>query len=299
MNPPSTDQWPTEPPISFVVPGGPRPGFFGAVDLSLLFPHVQHNVTSTVPINYSVVFIDFPPFAPPRPNDTVNLPFAPQDATLAPKFTLGWRFSGERGGVQLTYRNIASEGNDWITNFDAAGDGALRSRLDLNEVGLNYTTSEHPLGALWSMRWEVGARLATIYHDSQGFGEVLGQKTSNFFIGAGPQAALDLTREIPDTGFALFSRLDAADYFGRIEQKFSERLGDPRATYGFGNSEQDGSQAVPFVGVQAGLSWLSHFGRYRATAGYEFNQWWNTARIGDSRGYVQAQGLFFRSEYNY
>ena len=153
MNPPmSADQWPTEPPISCIVPGGPRPGFFGAVDFSVLFPHVQHNVSSTVPINYNGVFVDFPPFAPPRPMDTVNLPFAPQDATLAPKFTLGWRFSGERGGIQLTYRNIASEGDDWISNFDAAGDGALRSRLDLNEVGLNYTTSEHPLGALWSMR---------------------------------------------------------------------------------------------------------------------------------------------------
>jgi hypothetical protein len=152
---------------------------------------------------------------------------------------------------------------------------------------------------LWSLRWEIGGRLATIYHDSQGFGQVLGQKTSNFFIGAGPQAALDLTREIPDTGFALFSRLDAADYIGRVEQKFSERLGDPRTPFGFGYSEQDGSQSVPYVGVQAGLSWLSHLGRYRVTAGYEFNQWWNTARLGDSRGYVQAQGLFLRTEYNY
>jgi hypothetical protein len=297
--PPPPDQWPAEPPAAFVVPSGPRPGFFGAVDFSLLFPHVKHDVGADVPITYNVIFIDFPPIAPPRSIDNVNLPFASQDATLAPKFTLGWRFDGDRGAVQLTYRNLASEGNDWISNFDAAGDGALRSRIDLNEVGLNYSTTEHPLGALWGIRWEAGARLATIYHDSQAFGQALGQMSSNFFIGAGPQAALDVTREFPDTGFAFFSRIDAADYLGRIQQKFSERLGDPRNPYGFGFSQQDGSQAVPYVGVQAGFSWLSHLGRYRVTAGYEFDQWWNTARIGDSRGYVQAQGLFLRTEYNY
>jgi hypothetical protein len=35
------------------------------------------------------------------------------------------------------------------------------------------------------------------------------------------------------------------------------------------------------------------------TLGYEFNQWWNVARLGNSRGWVQAQGGFLRTEFNY
>jgi hypothetical protein len=294
-----------------VIPGGPEPGFFGTIDLSLLFPHVKHDVRGTVIFAPTSLADDTQPFPRvrrgrgPRPVepwgivDEVRLPFAPQDATLAPKFTLGWRLADGRGAVQVTYRNLASEGSEWLKNFDVLGDGALRSRLDLNEVGLNYSSSERPLGALWSTRWEAGARLATIYHDSQAFGQILGQHTSSFFVGAGPQLALDVTREIPDTGFALFSRIDGADLIGRIEQKFSERIGNPDAPLGFGFGQRDASQSVPYLGLQAGVSWLSHLGRYRLTAGYEFNQWWNTARIGDSRGYVQAQGLFLRTEFNY
>jgi hypothetical protein len=127
----------------------------------------------------------------------------------------------------------------------------------------------------------------------------VGQQSSNYFIGAGPQLALDITREIPNSGLALFSRIDAADYLGQIDQKFSERFGDIDAPLAFGYSERCGSQAVPYLGVQAGLSWLSHLGKYRVTAGYEFNQWWNVGKLNDSRGWVQGQGGFLRTEFNY
>ena len=211
MNPPvSADQWLSEPPVSFVVPGGPRPGFFGAVDLSLLFPHVQHNVVSTVPINYNVVFIDFPPFAPAAIDRYRESSICAAGRYVAPKFTLGWRFRGERGGIQSSPIEIlrvkAPTGfpisTPPATALYAAGSISTKSASTTRPANIR-------LAHLWSMRWEVGGRLATIYHDSQGVWSMLGQKTSNFFIGAGPQAALDLTREIPDTGFALFSRLDA------------------------------------------------------------------------------------------
>lgn len=285
--PPVADLGPTEPPLTFVVPSGPRPGLFGGVDLSLLFPRLKHDVRGSVLVRpYDFV-------------DDVRVPSAPLDATVAPKLTLGWRFADNRGAVQATYRNLATEGSDFIPNFGSIGDASIWSRVDLNEAGINYSTSEHPLGALWSFRWELGARLASIYSDSYAFGYLLSQKTTNHFIGAGPQIAFDLTREIPETGLALFSRIDAAEYLGRIEQKLGSRLGDPSFPIGYGGACQDGSQAVPYVGVQTGLSWLSEMGQYRLTAGYEFNQWWNIARLGDSRGDLQAQGLFLRAEFNY
>lgn len=297
---PASSAIPLDPPIGFVLPEAQAPGFFASVDLSILAPHVKSDLRGTVPLTSHVYPVDWIPemFAPIL-RDSFTLPFAPQDATLAPKFFVGWRLADNRGAIQATYRNVASEGAERFVNFDWSGNAALWSRLDINEVGLSYATMEHPLGALWSLRWEAGARLATIFFDSQAYSRNLGQTSSNDFVGAGPQVALNVTREFPDTGLALFSRVDAADYIGRIEQKFSDRQGDPGSPYAYGFAQQDGSQAVPYLGVQAGLSWLSHFGRCRATLGYEFNQWWNVARLGDSRGWIQAQGGFLRTEFNY
>src|SRR5204862_6832091 len=138
---------------------------------------------------------------------------------------------------------LASEGRDVISDFDALGDGLLRSRLDLNTVGLVYSTAEHPLGALWGLRWEVGARLTTIFFDSQIDGLLVDERTSNHFIGAGPTVALDVTRELPATGFALYSRVEGTELLGRIRQRYAEAVGfTPVRTDGFGSFEQSGSQ---------------------------------------------------------
>src|SRR5205085_2799638 len=105
--------------------------------------------------------------APFGVTDVVRTPAAPLDVTVAPQFTLGYRLKDNLGAVQVTYRNLAAEGREIIENFDALGDGLLRSRLDLNTVTLSYSTGDQPLGALWGYRWELGARLATVFFDSQ------------------------------------------------------------------------------------------------------------------------------------
>ena len=58
------------------------------------------------------------------------------------------------------------------------------------------------------IRWEVGAKLTTIFFDSQVDGAFIGQATSNYFIGAGPTVALYLVRELPSTGPALYGRIE-------------------------------------------------------------------------------------------
>src|SRR5260370_329941 len=78
--------------------------------------------------------------------------------TTAPQITLGYRLRDDLGAILLTYRNLSADGRELVTNFDFAGDGVVFSRLDINTVGLAYSTHEHPLGALWAMRWELGAK---------------------------------------------------------------------------------------------------------------------------------------------
>jgi hypothetical protein len=266
----------------------PKPRLFGSIEVDLIFPHVTNGLASPVVIR---------PF---NAGDYVMLPAAGLDTTTAPQFTLGYRLDGDIGAILLSYRNLASDGRDFFHNFDFAGDGVVVSRLDINTVGLTYSTSEHPLGALWSMRWELGAKLSSIYFDSQGQGQVIGQHVSNYFIGAGPSVALDLTRELPSTGLALYSRAEFADLLGQVTQRFSETVGDPVQPDGFGSFDQSGSQAVPMLAVQAGLSWLSHpDGRYRLTAGYSYEHYWMAGKLGSNHGDVMGQGLFLRGEFNY
>ncbi len=269
-------------------PTGPRPGLFFDVELGLLFPHVTNGLSAPVTVQ---------PFGV---GDVVTLPAAGLDTTVAPQITLGYRLGYDVGSILLTYRNISSDGREIVSNFDFAGDGVVYSRLDINTVGLAYSTHEHPLGALWAMRWEMGAKLSSIYFDSYGQGQVIGQRVTDHFFGAGPSVALDLTRELPGTGLAFFSRAEFAELLGTITQHYSETVGDPNQPDGFGSVDAHGSQGVPMLGVQAGLSWLARpDGRYRLTAGYSFEEYWAVGKVGSSHGDVLAQGLFLRAEFNY
>jgi hypothetical protein len=217
--------------------------------------------------------------------------------------SVGYRFRDDRGALVLSYHNLTSVGREVLPGYDPFGEGVLRSRLDLNTVTLAYATREQPLGALWGLRWEVGAKLGTIFFDSQAQGPAFGERFSNHFVGAGPMAALSVTREVPRTGLALFGRVEGAELLGRVTQRFATTVSDPLppgGVLGFGEADRDGPQGVPMLGVQAGVSWLSvPDGRYRLTAGYQYEQFWAVAQVGPSRGDVLAQGLFLRAEINY
>jgi hypothetical protein len=279
---------PAPPEVPFVCPPpGPEPGLFGGFEIGLLFPHVTNGLASTVNVH---------PFG----NDTVTLPAIGLDSTVAPKLTLGYRLRDNIGAILATYENISSEGRAVVGNFDVAGDGFVKSRLDINTVNIAYSTWEQPLGALWTMRWELGAKMSSVYFDSTGQGSVIGQHVSDHFFGAGPEIALDLTRELPRTGLAVYSRAEFAELLGRITQRYSETVGDPSQPDGLGYVTQNGDQGVPFLGLQLGLSWLARpDGRYRLTTGYSFEHFWAVGKVGPTHGDVMAQGLFFRAEFNY
>jgi hypothetical protein len=271
-----------------VCPPAHKSALFGGVELGLLIPHVNNGLSSPVLVQ---------PFGA---GDVVALPAVPLDSTVAPQLTLGYRLRDDLGAILLTYRNLSSEGRSLIANFDFAGDGIVRSRLDINTVGLAYSTHEHPLGSLWGMRWEIGAKLSSIYFDSFGQGGVVGQRVSDHFVGAGPSIALDLTRELPPTGLAVYSRAEFAELLGQVTQRYAETVGDPNQPDGFGGIDVHGSQGVPMLALQAGLSWLARpDARYRLTMGYSFEHYWAVGKVGATHGDVMAQGLFMRAEFNY
>src|SRR5207237_4286724 len=114
---------------------------------------------------------------------TLNSPSAPLDWTLSPRFELGYRFADNLGSLMLTYRFLTTEGNPVVADFDPMGDGALRSRLDMQIVDLDYVSRHHKCCPDFDFRWLAGVRLATVFFDSEVIGGLAELRTSNHFFG--------------------------------------------------------------------------------------------------------------------
>jgi hypothetical protein len=229
----------------------------------------------------------------------VQVPQTSLDWTVAPRFELGYRFPDSFGDLSASYRFLISEGRGTAAN--AAGVFDVRSRLDLNQFDFDYASARFSPGPFWDLKWRVGARLADVFFDSRVGNGVFEQQASNNFIGAGPHFALDAERRfglLP--GFAAFGSIDGAVLVGQIHQRFHDGgVQDDGTPFSVNDTEQR-TQSVPVLTLKAGFSYTPprlefvHF-----TTGYEFERWWDLARLGGSKGELTDQGIFLRAELDY
>ncbi len=279
-------------PLLETVPNRPQ-GLFAGLEADLVWPHIKNRVTGTLTIDGFT--------------DTLHLPTASLDVTGSPLFILGYRFGQGFGEFTAKYRSLVTEGSRNIGNFDFLGDGFLKSRLNVNVIDLDYGSQEIPLvteapGQLWDLKFDVGARIAGVYFDSSASGFALNQQTSNNFFGAGPHVSLEFYRYLQDfNGLALYGKVDTAVAIGRIKQNFRESFTFDGIRGVNGASTVRGSQAVPMVGIEAGLSWTpTHTWRWlRFTGGYVLEQWWDVGTISGSSADLTYQGLFLRTELHF
>jgi len=276
-----------DPNFSIAPPAFEPPGLFASVELGLVGPHVKNRLSASVP---------FDGFLP----DTVQVPNAPLDWTVSPRFELGYRLPQDFGEFLASFRFLVTQGSAIIPGFNVVGDGLLHSRLNLNVLDLDYASREFALGPNWDMKWKVGARLANVFFDSRVDGLFVDQRTSNFFLGAGPHAGLDLGRRLGDSGLSLFTRSEGAVLIGRITQSFEETFFFNDGTPLGGATIQRQVQAVPLLSFQVGLGWTPPWSQdLRLALGYQFERWWYLGRVGDSRAELTVQGIFFRGEFRY
>ena len=269
------------------------PGLFAGIEADLVWPHIKNHITGPVNIDGFT--------------DTLHLPTASLDVTGSPVFILGYRFAQGFGEFTATYRSLVTEGSRNIADFDPLGDGFFKSRLNLNVIDLDYGSQEIPLvtdapGQLWDLKFDIGARIAGVYFDSTASGFALRQQTSNNFFGAGPHVALEFYRYLKDfEGLALYGKVDTAVVIGRIHQNFRESFTLDGITGVSGATSEHGTQAVPVLGIEAGLSWTPpHSWRWlRFTGGYTFQQWWDVGTIPGSSADLTFQGLFLRTELHF
>jgi hypothetical protein len=281
---------PPPPPLSGRADPGPNgwtdapscdEGLFFNTDLDFLKPAVKNRLSGTVTF-------------PDGSTGTVAPPQASLDWTVAPRFEVGYHFPDSFGDLSASYRFLVSEGRG--TAVSPVGAFDVRSRLDLNQFDFDYSSARFSPGPFWDLKWRVGARLADVFFDSRVSDGVFDQQAGSNFIGAGPHFALDAERRIGLLpGFALFGNIDGAVLVGQIHQHFQD--GAP----GFSaNDTEQRTQSVPVVTLKAGFSYTPprlefvHF-----TTGYEFERWWDLARLGGSKGELTDQGLFLRAEFDY
>jgi hypothetical protein len=301
-------------------PEAPLSGIFFNVESSVVWPHLQNELvggtvtltqTSGVSPSSSV---GLPPGAGlPITGDIVSFPGSPLNATVTPRFELGYRFPDGFGEVLLSYRFMDTTGSDTVT-VGTLGPGAQESRLDVNFIDLIYGTREFSLAPDWMMRTSVGLRYATAFFESQVdflkpvpvkglFGTTPFTRTSqtevlgNRYIGV--LGGLEVGRRIWTPELSLFGRVQGAGLYGRVHQTFKETFVE---SPGFTEIRVANGVGTPMLTAQVGLSYdVPGWNHSRFMIGYQYEAWWQFGR-GDndlSFGALTDQGLFLRAEINF
>jgi hypothetical protein len=132
--------------------------------------------------------------------------------------------------------------------------------------------------------------------------DVIEQRTSNSFLGAGPDVGVELEKHLDFCGLGLFAKLDGAYYWSHVGQNFGETLVPAGAAPVGVANHFTSSQGSAEICARAGLSWrpprMPHLG---LLLGYEFEYWYQMGR-NDSTGSVgnfYENGIIFRAEFNF
>jgi hypothetical protein len=297
------------------------PGFFFNVESSVVLPEFHSQLqggqvtlaqTSGAAVNSA---IGLPPGAGmPITGDLVNFPYNKLNATVTPRFEVGYRFADGFGEARLSYRFMDSSGSDTVV-VGYLGDAAQTGRLSVQIVDLDYATREFSLPWQWELRPAVGVRYASGFLDSQVaflnpvtiVGQPFGlapftrltqfESVNNQWIGV--HGVLEVGRKLGASGLAVFGRVDGAGMYARTRQIFTETFVEgPRFT-GTNVANRLGG---PMLATQAGLSYdVPQWNHTRFLIGYQYEAWWQFGRGNNdvSFGTLTDMGLFLRAEFNF
>jgi hypothetical protein len=302
-------------------PGEAPPGVFFNVESSVVWPHLSNELvggrvtlaqTSGAPINNSV---GLPPGdGVPITGDVIKFPGNPLDATVSPRFELGYRFPDGFGELKLSYRFLGSSGSDTLT-LGELGPAFQKGRIDIHFIDLDFGTRQYSLGRDWTMRTAVGLRTAAVFFDSQvtfqnptaitstpfGTGPFTRfnqtEAVGNWYIGA--HAVLEVGRRLWVPELSLFGRLEGSGLYGRTHQTFKETFAEAP---GFTETSVRGNVGTPLLATQVGLSWeVPNWNQCRFMIGYQYEVWWQIGRGNDDQsfGSFNDQGLFLRAQFNF
>ncbi len=289
------------------IPQFPAPGWFAGAQLQVVKPTLFNHLGQVGQYTQKGT----------RTSTSVQLPSAPLDWTVSPYLFLGYRLPSGFGDFAVAYRYLATVGSMGVRGA-ANGPAILSSRLAFNMIDLDYSSRELNFGHGWDMKPTLGLRILTLFFDSQsdqpfalsaaGNGTFQKRETNNL-VGLGPHAALELSRHLGNSGWALWLRTDFTDAFDWINDGASTRsttlgpAGRPLAsqTYVFGHED------TPILNVQVGVTWKpTRYSGTRLFLGYQYEHFWalqaiNTFSNGTtaSLGQLTDQGVVMQATFNY
>lgn len=264
------------------------PGWFADAEVAVIFPAVKFRVTNDQPLPFTGLRLD--------------VPSAGLDVTVMPTFELGYRLGESCGFFAFATSFFLTEGTGTRTNNLGTFD--VKTRAEAYWWNLDYGTTPFEFLPRWEVSWRIGARITDVYFDSRGVNDVLTQKASSEFFGAGPHARFDIERRIiPVPGLAVFGRVDGAAFIGRVTQRYTANLLGVEDTLSVTRS-----QLVPYLNLQAGLSYAPPgLPGVKFTGGYMFEDYFNAGRLGvdntgevsQSRGELWSHGFFLRGQIDF
>jgi hypothetical protein len=290
----------SEPDPLLDAPELPPPGWFANVEATVIGTHLRNKLVNSVTVGPLI--------------HTVHAEGADLDWTVAPRFDVGYRVPDGFGEFLVSYYELGTDGQADVLGPAAATH--LKSRLDINEVDLVYSTREITLIPPWDMRWKVGVRGLNVFFDAASdqvstehpaIPDILplgstSQRTSSDFLGAGPLIGLELTCKTGMSGLVFWGHAEGAYLWGHLHQEFAETLRGAGTGPLEGLADTTTTQGVAVVNAQAGLRWTPSDCNYaRFFLGYEFDYYTQVGRDDNtgSRGDIYQHGVFFRGEFNF
>ena len=292
---------PPQPPLSPTVPPAPstgfpdllpagagpygplfdRPMFFFGLDLDILKPVFLDNLHQTVTL-------------PDGTSNNLHVARADLPWTVSPEFQFGYKLPDNAGEFLLAYRFLVADSSNSLSSD--IGDFGVRTRLDMNIIDFDYNSGWLSPAPRWAWKWTVGARIASIFYETEVGNDSLYESARNNFFGAGGHAGLQLERQftvLPQFGF--FGKIDGSVLIGKIDQHFNETIFDASGNLEGTILEQRKTQSVEELNFQVGISyrpWNDETLRFEL--GYEYEHWFSLGNIDDSSAALTTQGVFLR-----
>jgi hypothetical protein len=277
--PPAAPLFAPQPPGDFFE----EASFWVEADLYGLYPYVSENLTAPLT----------------RANGTMFQFLAPSarlDWTVSPYFEAGFRLPQNGAEFDLGYRFLNSEGTQGVV-FNGTPD-AVKSRLNLNIWDLDLGSSGVEVLPRWFFKWRLGLQVATAFYDTRAVNAMFVDHVSNYFVGAGPHGMLELRHQFLVSSFSAFGRIEGSDMVGQITQKFSENFFSPADSPLNAATEIKGTQSVPTLAAQLGLTWAPEC-YFRISTGLDWEKWWSLGRLQQSRMNLSEAGFFLRGEFDF
>jgi hypothetical protein len=173
------------------------------------------------------------------------------------------------------------------TSIESSADYRITfQQVDLDYRSLLYGTQNTAINYFAGLRY---ANLDQEFLARQDVGVPTGLSTVRTdvnFDGFGIGFGLDGEKRVSDCGFLLYGNGSASFVSGEFKSNFSQ-------TNQFGTAlvatDLEDYRVVSILQTELGFGWVSHCGRLRATAGYQFAGWFNTITTGSYIDGVQTR----------